>query len=76
MEKSHSQYNHYMLKGVALSVGPLNMNAVGERFVGSVWREALDDFIIINSENSGSIQATPSLFQDGSIADIIFPLHG
>jgi putative transposase len=41
-------YADYGLQGIAISVGAPDMNAIAERFVDSVRREALDHFLIIN----------------------------
>ena len=37
-----------MMKGIATSVEAPDMNAIAERFVGSVRREALDHYIILS----------------------------
>ena len=42
------RYTDYMMKGIATSVQAPNMNAIAERFVGSVRREALDHYIILS----------------------------
>ncbi|MBN2036017.1 MAG: transposase [Chitinispirillaceae bacterium] len=42
------RYADYMIKGIATSVQAPNMNAIAERFVGSVRREALDHYIILS----------------------------
>ena len=36
------------MKGIATSVEAPNMNAIAERFVGSVRREALDQYVILS----------------------------
>ena len=38
----------YMMKGIATSVEAPDMNAIAERFVGSVRREALDHYVIFS----------------------------
>ena len=43
-------YIGYGIKEIATSVKAPNMNAIAERFIGSVRREALDYFIIFNKE--------------------------
>ena len=42
------RYIDYMMKGIATSVQAPNMNAIAERFLGSVRREALDHYIILS----------------------------
>jgi len=44
------RYIDYSMKGIAISIGSPNMNAIAERFVGSVRREALDHYIILNRQ--------------------------
>jgi hypothetical protein len=43
------------MKGVVTSVRAPNMNAIVERFVGSVRREALDHYIILNDRIRGLV---------------------
>jgi hypothetical protein len=43
-------YIEYGIKSIKTSVEALNMNAIAERFVGSVRREVLDFFILINEK--------------------------
>ena len=42
------RFTDYMMKGIATSVQAPNMNAIAERFVGSVRKEALDHYIILS----------------------------
>ena len=41
-------YEDYGMKGIKTSVKAPNMNSIAERFIGSVRREILDYFLIIN----------------------------
>jgi putative transposase len=45
------------MKGIATSVEAPNMNAIAERFVGSVRREALDHYIILSRTQLKTILA-------------------
>jgi putative transposase len=36
------------MKGVAISLSSPNMNAITERFIGSIRREALNHYVILN----------------------------
>ena len=47
----------YGIKGVRTSIQAPNMNSIAERFVGSVRREALDHFLIINRNQVKNILA-------------------
>lgn len=38
----------YGIQGIAISVGAPDMNAIAERFIGSVRRDALDHFLIMS----------------------------
>ncbi|MGA2505857.1 MAG: integrase core domain-containing protein [Chitinispirillaceae bacterium] len=42
------RYFDYGIRGIATSVQAPNMNAIAERFVGSVRKEALDHYIVLN----------------------------
>jgi putative transposase len=42
------RYIDYSIRGIRTSLQAPNMNAIAERFVGSVRREALDHYIILN----------------------------
>jgi hypothetical protein len=48
-------YLAYGIKEVKTSVGAPNMNAIAERFVGSVRREALDYFLLISKQQISHI---------------------
>jgi putative transposase len=48
-------YPLYNIKGVATPVRSPNMNAYAERFISSVRREALDNFIILNEKQLRTI---------------------
>lgn len=48
-------YGFYNIRGIKTSIQAPNMNAIAERFVGSVRKEALDYFIIINKEQIRNI---------------------
>ena len=41
------KYLAYGIKGIKTSVNAPNMNALAERFVGSIRREALDNYLLI-----------------------------
>jgi putative transposase len=41
-------YLAYGMKGIRTSVNSPNMNAIAERFIGSLLRESLDYFLLIN----------------------------
>ncbi len=43
-------YNNYGIKDVCTSVKAPNMSSIAERFIGSVRREALDYFLIMNKK--------------------------
>jgi len=43
-------YVAYGIKGIKTSVKAPNMNAIAERFIGSVRREALDNFLLISEK--------------------------
>jgi len=45
----------FNIKGVATSIKAPNMNAIAERFVGSIRRECLDNFILINEKQIKTI---------------------
>jgi len=49
-------YNNYGIKDVCTSVKAPNMNSIAERFIGSVRREALDYFLIMNKKQLKNIQ--------------------
>jgi transposase InsO family protein len=51
----HLDYLSYGIKEIATSIKAPNMNAIAERFIGSVRREALDYFIIINKSQVRNI---------------------
>jgi putative transposase len=51
------RYTDYMMKGIATSVQAPNMNAIAERFVGSVRREALDHYIILRRNQLKTVLA-------------------
>jgi putative transposase len=38
----------YHMTGIAISLASPNMNAIAERFIGSIRREALDHYVILN----------------------------
>ncbi len=48
-------YENYGIKDVCTSIKAPNMNAIAERFVGSVRRESLDYFIITNKKQLQNI---------------------
>ncbi|MFC1669658.1 integrase core domain-containing protein [Spirochaetota bacterium] len=48
-------YDHYGIIDICTSVKAPNMNSIAERFVGSVRREALDYFIILNKKQLKNI---------------------
>ena len=50
-------YLSYGIKQVKTSIQAPNMNSIAERFVGSVRREALDHFLIINRNQVKNILA-------------------
>ncbi|MGA2507722.1 MAG: integrase [Chitinispirillaceae bacterium] len=57
------RYGDFFMKGIAISVQAPNMNAIAERFVGSVRREILDHYVILNYNSQrphqGLDQQTP-----------------
>jgi len=48
-------FSDYGIKGIKTSTQAPNMNAIAERFIGSVRREALDYFIILNQKQLENI---------------------
>ncbi len=46
----HLDYLAYGIKEIRTSVEAPNMNAIAERFIGSVRREALDNFLLISEK--------------------------
>jgi len=48
-------YIYYSIKGIKTSVQAPNMNALAERFIGSIRREALDYFLLMNEKQIKSI---------------------
>ncbi len=48
-------YGNYGIKDVCTSVKAPNMNSIAERFIGSVRREALDYFLIMNKKQLKNI---------------------
>jgi len=48
-------YSNYGIKDVCTSVKAPNMNSIDERFIGSVRREALDYFLILNKKQLKNI---------------------
>jgi putative transposase len=51
----NQNYHLYNIKGVTTSVEAPNMNAYAERFISSVRREALDNFIVLNEDQLRNI---------------------
>lgn len=48
-------YSNFDIKDVCTSVKAPNMNSIAERFIGSVKREALDYFLILNKKQLKNI---------------------
>jgi transposase InsO family protein len=67
------RYRDYGFTGIAISVGAPDMNAIAERFIGSIRREALDHFLIINRNQLKAILAEYIEYYNTKASNNMFP---